>query len=127
MDYKHYDKVTLEILNKIKVGNLVKVNDWKKPMRVVGVSDNYFCMIMKVAGNVCYSVCEKKEWQGIRYNAMRGGMFHCGTDNMIFGYYPFSYEFDNGEEIKRYLQAFEDGELELSQRNAIPIYDLYVK
>lgn len=126
MKYQYYGEITKDILNTIKVGDLIKINEWKKPMRVVGVSDNYFCMIMKVAGKVCYSVCEKKAWQGIKYNAMIGGMFHCSTDNMVFGY-DISYKFDNDNEIKRYLQAFEDGKIGLSYRNAVPIFKLYIK
>lgn len=126
-DYKHYTEITKDILDSVKVGMLVKINNWKRPMKVVGVSENYFCMIQKVCGNVCYSVCEKKPWGGIRHNAMQGGMFHCGTDNMIFGYIGFDYKFDDEEQIKEYLQAFESEEIELSVRNGIPIFDLYIK
>lgn len=125
--YQHYYEVTKEILDTINVGNLVKINDWKRAMRVVGVSENYFCMIQKVCGNVCYSVCEKKQWGGIRYNKMLGGHFHCGTDNMVFGYDDFDYEFNNQEQIEKYLQAFERGEIELSARTSAPIFDLFVK
>ena len=96
-------------------------------MRVVGVSENYFCMIQKVCGNICYSVCEKKRWDGIRYNRMLGNFFHCGTDNMVFGYHDFNYKFDDEEKIKKYLQAFENGEIELSVRTSVPIFDLFVK
>lgn len=125
--YKHYENVTKEILDNIKVGNLVKINNWKRGMRVVCVSENYFLMTTKVFGKVSYSVCEKKSWGGIKYNAMRGGMFHCSTDDTIFGYMGISYRFDDEEENKRYLDAFENGDIELSVRRATPIYDLYVK
>ena len=125
--YQHYYEITKDILDIINVGDLVRINDWKRPMRVVGVSENYFCMIQKVCGKICYSVCEKKQWGGIRYNAMRGGMFHCGTDNMVFGYGNFDYKFDDEDQIKGYLQAFEDGKVELSCRTSAPIYDLFVK
>ena len=54
-------------------------------------------------------------------------MFHCGTDNMIFGYLWFDYKFDDKEQMECYLRAFENGEIELSVRNAVPIFDLYVK
>lgn len=129
MEYNIYvnEEVTKSVLDKIQVGNLVKVNDWKRPMRVVGVSENYFCMIQKVCGKICYSVCEKKPWDGIRYNAMRGGMFHCGTDNMIFGYMDFDYQFDDEKQISGYLKAFETKEIELSARTSVPIYKLSIK
>lgn len=42
---------------------------------------------------------------------------YCGTE----------YEIDDEEQIKDYLQAFESEEIELSVRNSVPIFDLYVK
>lgn len=130
--YTHYTNVTREILDTIKVGDLIRVNDWKRPMRVKAVSENYFVMTQKMFGETYYSVCSKLPWDGIRYNAMRGGMFHCSTDNWIFGStlcskYENLYEFENEEANQKYLQEFECGKTELSQRRAIPIYDLYVK
>ena len=116
----------------IKVGDLIKVNNWKKPMRVKAVSNNYFLMTMKQFGVTYYSVCSKIPWKGIRYNNMVGGMFHCGCDNWIFGSplsidYENLYMFENDESNKLYLQDFENGQAEISVRNAIAIYDLYVK
>lgn len=131
-EYIYYSNVTREVLDTIVVGDLVKVNDWTKPMRVKAVSDNYFVMTKKQFGDTYYSVCSKLPWNGIRYNAMRGGMFHCGPDNWIFGApvsidYDNLYEFDNEEANQAYLKMFEDGESEISQRKGIAIYDLYVK
>lgn len=131
-EYTHYDNITREILDTIKVGDLIKVNDWKKPMRVKAVSDNYFVMMQNWFGNTHYSVCSKLPWYGIRHNAMVGGMFHCGTDNWIFGSplaieFPDLYKFENEEANKRYFQDFEDGKTELSVRTSVPIYDLYIK
>ena len=130
--YIHYTNVTREILDTIKVGDLIKVNNWKKPMRVKAVSENYFVMTQKMFGDTCYSVCSKLPWDGIRYNSMRGGMFHCSTDNWVFGSplsidYRYLYQFENEEANQKYLQLFEDGECELSVRRGIAIYDLYVK
>ena len=130
--YKYYTNVTREILDTIKVGDLIKVNDWKKPMRVKAVSENYFVMTQNLFGDTYYSVCSKLPWDGIRYNSMRGGMFHCSTDNYIFGSplsfdYENLYKFENEEANQKYLQQFEDGECELSERRGIAIYELYVK
>lgn len=130
--YIHYENVTREILDTIKVGDLIKVNDWKKPMRVKVVSKNYFLMTQKMFGKTCYSVCSKLPWGGIRYNKFVGGMFHCGTDNWVFGSplcsdYEDLYEFDDAKSNEEYLQSFEDGETELSLRSGVAIYDLYVK
>ena len=130
--YTHYTNVTREILDMIKVGDLVKVNNWKRPMRVRAVSTNYFVMTQNVCGDTCYSVCSKLPWNGSMHNRMRGGMFHCSTDNMIFGSilvadYPDLYKFENEAANQKYLQEFENGYLELSERRGIAIYDLYVK
>lgn len=131
-NYVHYDNVTRDILDTIKVGDLIKVNNWKKPMRVKAVSNNYFVMTQNLFGDTYYSVCSKLPWKGIRYNGMRGGMFHCSTDNWVFGSplsfdYENLYRFENEEANQRYLQQFEDGDCELSERRGIAIYDLYIK
>lgn len=131
-EYIHYSDVTREALDTVKIGDLIKVNDWTKPMRVKAVSENYFVMTQKQFGDTYYSVCSKLPWEGIRHNAMRGGMFHCGPDSWIFGApvsvdYENLYEFDNEEANQAYLKSFEDGESEISERRGIAIYDLYVK
>lgn len=36
--YTTYEEVTREVLDSVKVGDLIKVNDWKKPMKVKAVS-----------------------------------------------------------------------------------------
>lgn len=131
-EYIHYSNVTRKDLDTIKVGDLVKVNDWTRPMRVKAVSDNYFVMTQKQFGKTYYSVCSKLSWDGARYNAMRGGMFHCGPDSWIFGSpvsidYENVYQFENEEANKAYLKEFEDGEAWISERGGIAIYDLYVK
>lgn len=130
--YVHYDNVTREILDTIKVGDLIKVNYWESPMEVKAVSDNYFVMTADMDDGIYYSVCSKLPWGGIRHNDMVGGMFHCSTDNWVFGSplsldYENLYEFKNEESNQKYLQEFESGECELSERNGIAIYDLYVK
>lgn len=127
--YTKYMEIKKEILDSIKVGDYIKINDWKRPLIVRGVSKNYFFMSQNMFGKVLYSVCEKIPWGGIRYNAMRGGMFHCGTDNMVFGYCDFDYETKDVDEINQYLEAFENKTygLELSHRTSVPIYELYVK
>ena len=125
--YKEYTEITKEILDQVKVGDFVKINDWKRPLIVVGVSENYFCMCRNAFGEILYSVCEKKPWNGIRHNSMTGEMFHCGTDNMVFGAPGFDYKFNDENEIKRYLQMFEYEKIELSHRTSVPIYKISFK
>lgn len=129
--YEHHKEITKEILDSVQVGDLVKCNDWKKPLRVKGVSENYFVMARKAFGETLYSICEKNPWGGTRYNAMCGGMFHIGTDNMIFGWFGWNegraYDFDDSEAVGRYLQALESGEIEVSVRRAVPLYEIAIK
>lgn len=132
MSYIHYSNVTREILDTICVEDLIKINDWKMPLRVKAVSENYFVMTRKQFGHTVYSVCSKRPWNGIRHNAMRGGMFHCSTDSWVFGSplsvdYENLYDFENSEANDAYLLSFESGESELSERRGIPIYELYIK
>lgn len=137
-NYVHYNNITREILDTIKVGDLVKVNDWETPMKVKAFSNNYFVMTENRDGLTYYSVCCKIPWKGVRHNKMVGGMFHCGTDDYVFGsplafayknLYGFEnlYDFDNEEANQKYLQDFEDGKCRLSERHSVAIYNLYVK
>lgn len=125
--YIVHTTITKEILDTIKVGDLIKINNWKKPMRVKGVSENYVVMTQKNFGKTWYSVLEKKHWQGIRRNEMRGGYFHCGTDHWIFGLPGIDYDFEDVEQINKYLKSFEEGKSELSVRTLIPILKLQIK
>lgn len=130
--YKHYENITREVLDTIKVGDLVRVNDWTSPMLVKAVSKNFFVMTCKKGEDTYYSVCSKLPWDGIRHNAMIGGMFHCGCDDWILGT-PLGirneniYQFNDPELNKMYLQEFEDGKTHISERNGVAIYDLYVE
>lgn len=127
--YKHYTKeeITKEILDTIKVGNLIKVNEWKKPMRVVGVSENYFVMTSQQFGDIRYSVFSKMPFNQHNHNNLIRGYYYCGVDSWIFGFEDFEYDFKNKKSTEKYLQSFEDGKSEISHRNSISIHDLYVK
>lgn len=137
-DYKTYTEITKELLNSIKVGNLIKVNDWKMPLRVIAISENYFVMARRMFDKWEYSVCEKKPWGGVKYNSMTGGKFHVGTDGWIFGspvWLDFDcdgYDFNNLEASQTYVNTFELPEEDkdhafISPRNAIPIEKICIK
>jgi len=124
--YVVYESITKELLDTVNVGDLILTNDSKQPLRVYGVSPNYFVMARRAFGQWLYSVCEKKPWEGIRYNSMVGGMFHIGTDNFVFGN-PEGYDFTNPNVVKSYLDLFESGETELSLRRSVPLTRLAIK
>lgn len=125
--YISYPEVTKEVLDTIKVGDLIKVNGWQKPMRVKGVSENYAVMIQKNFEGTHYSVIAKKPRAAGQHNAMRQGCFHCGKDDYIFGAAEFQYRFDDAEAVAKYLDEFETGETHLSERSAIPILTIHIK
>ena len=132
--YDFYAEVTKEILDSIKVGDLVKPNDWKRPFRVIGVTDSYFVMIGNEFGKILYSVCEKKIKLPLtyKYNAMCGGKFHYGPDAWIFGH-PGSadkgYDWSNKEWVKKYLETFEDCEVQsrISERHGCCLNNISIK
>lgn len=138
ISYREFTDITKELLDSIEVGDLIKVNDWKRPLRVKAVSENYFVMARKMFDAWNYSVCEKKPWNGIRHNLMIGGMFHIGTDTWIFGspvWYKHGcngYDFDDLKATQEYINTFElpenDGDhATISPRNAVPIRKIYIK
>lgn len=125
--YISYPEVTKEVLDTIKIGDLIKVNGWQKPMRIKGVSENYAVMIQKNFEETYYSVIEKKPRAAGQHNSMRQGFFHCGKDDWIFGSTQFNYDFENQAAVYEYLQEFESEKTHLSERNAIPILEIHIK
>ncbi len=130
--YRHYKNITREMLDEVKDGDLITVNNWATPMTVMAVSKNYFVMTCEENGERYYSVCSKLPWDGVRHNNMVGGMFHCGPDDRTFGSElwfedPDIYSFKNPETAAKYLQKFENGEYHISERQGIAIYDLIIE
>lgn len=132
--YKRYSKsqITKEILDQIQIGDLIKINDWDKPLRVKGVSDNYFVMaqdLHDIEKPLEYSVFSKIPFQGIGYGRDRKiqGDYFCGPDFWLFGDIDFDYKFDNPESIQKYLNKFETGEAEISMRNSVAVYSIQIK
>lgn len=127
--YTRYTEVTRAILETVKVGDWIKINDRKRPLNVKGVTENYFVMAQIVYGVTLYSVVSKRPWrfEGAKHNAMSGGMFHCGPDAWLFGYKCLEYDFENLEFVADYLNSFERGESEISERRGMPIQKIYIK
>lgn len=104
-------EITREILDSIKVGDYIRCNDWKRAMKVYGVSENYFVAARKAFGKWLYSVCDKKVYVPFDNRPC----FSFGPDNKIFGFFhDRAYEFHNEHFVKDYLEAFENGSCELS-------------
>ena len=87
--------ITKELLDSIEIGDLIKINDWGKPLRVKCVSKNYVALAIKLFNKNIYSIIEKKMRIQGNHNEMQKGKFHVGPDNMIFGDLNFDYLFNN--------------------------------
>lgn len=135
--FNKYTEVTKELLNSIKIGDLIKINNWKTPLIVRGISDNY--IVMSDKDNCEYSVIEKKPCE-YSYNKLIKGTFSASKDDCSFGFidskFDFEsenmkqYRFDDKEWINEYLNAFEKGRdnsgISLSSRSGISIKTILI-
>lgn len=129
--WEHHTEINKELLDSIKPGDLVKVNKWRKPLRVRAVSANYFVMAQPLPKGYDYSVCEKTQRKAGRHNRMTPGMFHCSTDHWLFGWsgwpgWPAGYNFEDTDTTMAYLESFEIRDSQLSERNGIPINEIHI-
>ena len=127
--YKEFFEITKELLDSVELGDVVKMNDWKRGMVVRGVSENYFVMAVNMFGQWCYSACEKLV-RTHNHNQMTQGMFHIGTDSWVFGYGD-GYHFDDPDWVSEYLASFdaegEEDRSEISVRRGVPIYSMAIR
>ena len=129
--YEIYEKpdITKELLNTIKIGDSIKINTWRRPMKVIAVSKNFFIMWKKHFKTWMYSICEKNK-RGYAHNMIywpNGGFdddeFVCGPENYVFDKYDYSIE----EERLEALQELESGDMEVSEKRGRGIYHLEIK
>lgn len=98
-NYEYIVDITKELLDSIEVGDKVLCNDWKRPMKVIAVSKNYFISATKRF----YSICEKLP-RKFTHNYAYEGKFTIGPDN-YYGYYNYA----NKDECEDALLRLEDG------------------
>lgn len=120
MKYKEYIEkdITKELLNSVKVGDVVKCNDWKRGIKVIGVTENFFLMATPMFKKTLYSVCCKRQ--------LPNDKFEIGVDNLLFGH-VCEYKFDIQENIDDYLNDFENGEIKISGRNYTILSKIAIK
>lgn len=114
-------KPTKADLDKIQVGDNVKCNNWRQPLTVKAVSENYFIMVRNCFGKPLYSICEKTPCT-ITYNGMVEGYPTIGMDFWIFG----KFDYFKQEDIEGCLKELESGETKLS-RTAIALTKIQYK
>ena len=116
--YREYDTVTSEVLDTVKLGDKVRINGWKMPLTVKGVSEHFFVMERNAFKKPLYSVVDKYR-------------LFAGPDNCIFGHplgivYNDLYRFLDEKATREYLESFESGEVEVSQRRGVKIESIRI-
>lgn len=128
--YEIYDKpdITKELLNTIKVGDFIKVNTWKRPLKVIAVSENFFIMWRPFIKTWLYSICEKSKRgyeHNLWYRPNNGFMadeFVCGSDD-----HYTKYNYSDEKECQKALKELESGKLEVTTRHGWGIWHLEIK
>lgn len=121
-EYITYLNPTKEILDTIQVGDLIKCNDWKRPLRVQIVSENFFIMTRNLFGQCCYSICSKNPSDFSR-NYIREGFPVIGMDNYVFG----KFDYFNPDDLKEAIEELETGKMEVSVRSSCALLSISIK
>lgn len=120
--YLKFANPAKEVLDQVKVGDLIKCNDWTKPLTVRAVSENYFVMSRNHFGKPLYSICQKKPADFSR-NYIVEGYPMIGTDAWVFG----RFDYLNQEDCEEAVKELESGETEMSVRHSCMLKVIYIK
>lgn len=123
------NNITKEVLDIIKVNDFVKINTWKRPMKVIAVSENFIIMWRKHFKTFGYSILEKFK-RGYSHNLVYGDEncgfsfndFVCGPDN-----YYCKFDYSNKQDCEKALTELENGDLEVSTRHGWGVYYIEIK
>jgi hypothetical protein len=113
-------------LASIQVGDFVRINDWKRGMKVTHRTERYLLLMGNDFGENVYSVIELLP-STFSYNDRKKGKLTAGPDYWLFGWNGWVDEqgnVDYNDPAKReaYLRTFETGETEFSRRvNSIQV------
>ena len=123
--YIEYRNITKELLDSIKIGDLIKCNNWTVPLKVNAVSENYFVMVRKLFDKTEYSICQKTVPNWSRNN-VSGTTPIIGVDNKLFnciGDYAIP---ENAKELLRQMELKEMG-MEMSVRSSVDLTIIKIK
>ena len=117
--YDNPTELSKEIFDEIKVED--SISQGKKPMKVVGVSENYIFAVQNNFGELYYSIFSKHPATHSRNElympyCLKKDYYYCGPMNILFGE---SYaDIDTEEGVKENLRVLESGEFEISEKRA---------
>jgi hypothetical protein len=122
---------TKDELGKLKKDDRVRVNDWELALTVIGKSENY--ILLADTGTKEYSVISMIP-ATFNCNQIKEGTTYCGPDNWLFGYFSKDsddgvprYNYDNPLWVSEYLNSFENGDSEISQRHGCTIRQIVIQ
>lgn len=118
--YELFERPTKELLDTIKVGDMIKCNNWKESYKVKAVSENYFIATRPFFGDAMYTICHKAN-AGFNHNGIIPDLPYIGPDNYVFGNYDYKDDCDDA------IKELESGEMEVSVRNGVALYQIQIK
>ena len=109
-EYNTYTEITQKLLDGLKIGDMVRINDWKQSIPVCGVSKHYIVMAVRQFGNWRCAVIQKEPWAGYdRDNyAWLVGRYVCRTHGLP----GTMFDLDDPSEVKKYLKNLESVSLD---------------
>ena len=112
----------IKVLNSIKLGDKLAINDWKAKYTVCGLSQNF---VLAHSGQH-YTIIERHPMpDDYCLNGVRGDDIRCGPDWWVFGYVD-GYDFTNKDWVAKYMTNLELGLTEISQKKHAPVFFLGV-
>ncbi|MBC8546089.1 hypothetical protein H8711_03960 [Clostridiaceae bacterium NSJ-31] len=109
-EYNTYTEITQKLLDGLKIGDMVRINDWKQSIPVCGVSKHYIVMAARQFGNWRCVVIQKETWAGYDRDtyAWLVGRYVCRTHGLP----GTMFDLDDPSEVKKYLKNLESVSLD---------------
>ena len=115
-------KEIMEVLQNIRLGDKLAINDWKARYTVCGISPNY---VLAHYGQHYTIIAKHPTGKDYWYNGVRGNEIRCAPDWWIFGYKD-GYNFTDEKWVHQYMQELENGFTEMSKKKHAPVVFLSV-
>ena len=110
----------LRVVNSLRLGDKIVVNDWHAKYTVCGTSQRY---VLAHYGQH-YTILSRFLSE-FTHNAIRKGEVICAPDWFIFGY-PHGYDFTNPDWVAQYMADLESGDTQQSQKKGCCVFFLSV-
>ena len=124
-------KPTKELVEHIKPGDIIWVNNWKSPFCVKCVSKNYFIATSEDDGERIYTICSKNPFNGQGHSSVKSGDFYCGPANCSIEKFFWQkrknlYDFSDKNLNRKYLDALENGKNKILEHKMATIDEIVV-